>query len=112
MNAEPQSPAAMLKAGHTMNFIFTCPKHHTVFECADFDIQENSGVVLDLHGNKILDARVTLKQPCPHCGERHVYHASELSCPFDGPESKNPATEGAVADAHKVRLTQTVSGSG
>ena len=33
-------------------------------------------------GNKTLDAKVALNEPCPFCGQKHVYQASELSCPF------------------------------
>jgi hypothetical protein len=27
---------------------------------------------------------VALHQPCPFCGQKHVFQASELSCPFNG----------------------------
>jgi len=41
-----------------------------------------------------LDAKVTLKKPCPFCGEKHGYHASELSCPFGSFEKEeNPVKE-------------------
>lgn len=67
-----------------MKFIFVCPRHNKVFESEDFRILENKGVVTDEAGYRSLDAKVALNQPCPFCGEKHVFHASELSCPFDG----------------------------
>lgn len=67
-----------------MKFIFVCPVHNRVFESADFSIIENRGVIIDAAGNKVLDAKVALTEPCPFCGGRHVYRAGELSCPFAG----------------------------
>jgi Zn finger protein HypA/HybF involved in hydrogenase expression len=69
-----------------MKFIFVCPAQNKVFESADFIILENRGVITEADGNKTLDAKVALNQPCPFCGRKHVYHARELSCPFGGPE--------------------------
>jgi Zn finger protein HypA/HybF involved in hydrogenase expression len=66
-----------------MEFIFICPKRNMIFESADFNITENRGVINDSSGNKMLDAKVELNEPCPFCGEKHVYLASELSCPFE-----------------------------
>lgn len=68
----------------SLNFIFTCPFKNKIFESADFSIIENKGVTTDEAGNKSLDAKVVLDAPCPFCGEKHLYHASELSCPFSG----------------------------
>ena len=67
-----------------MKICFVCPTHNKVFESADFTILENRGVITDEAGNKTLDAKVAPDQPCPYCGGRHVYHASELLCPFGG----------------------------
>ena len=67
-----------------MKFIFVCPRHNKVFESADFDIIDNKGVITDAEGNKTLDAKVALNEPCPFCGEKHVYKANELACPFGG----------------------------
>ena len=67
-----------------VKFIFVCPHKNEVFESSDFSILDNKGIVTDQAGNKTLDARVALNQPCPFCGQKHVYHASELSCPFTG----------------------------
>jgi hypothetical protein len=72
-----------------MEFIFICPKRNMTFESADFKITENRGVISDSFGNKILDAKVELNQPCPSCGEKHVYLASELPCPFEIPRSSS-----------------------
>ena len=66
------------------NFIFVCRVKNQVFESADFKILENRGVITDEAGNKTLDAKVALNEPCPFCGQKHVYHADELSCPFGG----------------------------
>jgi hypothetical protein len=66
-----------------MKFSFMCPKRNVRFESADFRITENHGIISDSIGNKTLDAKVTLNKPCPLCGEKHVYHASELPCPFE-----------------------------
>jgi len=65
-----------------MDFIFVCPEQNKVFESADFTILDNRGVTTDGSGNKTLDAKVVLDQPCPFCGKKHEYHASELLCPF------------------------------
>ena len=68
-----------------MKFIFICPKRNMTFESADFKVTENQGVISDSSGNKTLDAKVELNEPCPFCGEKHVYPVSELSCPFENP---------------------------
>ncbi len=67
-----------------VNFIFVCPLKNETFESSDFKILDNRGVATDKAGNKYLDAKVALDEPCPFCGQKHVYHASELSCPFGG----------------------------
>ena len=67
-----------------MKFIFVCPNRNEVFESAEFRIIENRGVVTNAAGNRTLDAKVALNEPCPLCGEKHVYDAGELSCPFTG----------------------------
>jgi hypothetical protein len=67
-----------------MKFVFVCPNQNEVFESSDFRILDNRGVISDRAGNKTLDAKVALENPCPFCGEKHVYHARELSCPFPG----------------------------
>lgn len=66
-----------------MEFIFICTKRNMTFESADFNITENRGVISDSSGNKILDAKIELNESCPFCEEKHVYLASELSCPFE-----------------------------
>jgi Zn finger protein HypA/HybF involved in hydrogenase expression len=65
-----------------VKFIFVCPNKNEVFESSDFQILDNRGVTTDDVGNKTLDAKVALYEPCPFCGKKHVYQASELSCPF------------------------------
>lgn len=65
-----------------VNFLFVCPENSKVFESAAFSILENSGVITDEAGNKTLDAKVALDEPCPFCGRKHIYHVSELMCPF------------------------------
>ena len=67
-----------------MKLIFVCPNQGKVFESADYDIIENKGVITDEAGNRALDAKVALNEPCPYCSHKHVYHAGELSCPFAG----------------------------
>ena len=67
-----------------MNFIFICPVHNKVFESPNFHIIENKGIVTDESGHRMLDAKVILEDPCPFCGQIHVYHANDLSCPFNG----------------------------
>lgn len=70
-----------------MKFSFVCPDHKRVFESSDFRILENRGVITDVAGNKVLDAKVVLNEPCPFCGLKHAYHANELSCPYGSPEN-------------------------
>lgn len=65
-----------------MNFIFVCPNTREVFYSDRFSIVENRGVATDEAGNKALDAKVRLDEPCPFCGQEHVYPAAELACPF------------------------------
>ncbi len=67
-----------------VKFIFVCPNENEVFESSNFKILDNRGVVTDDTGNKTLDAKVALNEPCPLCGQKHVYHAGELLCPFSG----------------------------
>jgi hypothetical protein len=70
-----------------MIFTFTCPKTNGHFSAEKFEIIDNQGVRTDKAGNKTLDAKVKLSDPCPLCGDRHVFHASELACPFNGKEN-------------------------
>ena len=65
-----------------MKLIFICPDKNEMFEGTDFELIDNRGVITDNSGNRILDAKVVLKAPCPFCGRKHVFHVSELSCPF------------------------------
>ncbi len=71
-------------AGENIKFIFICPTQNKMFESSDFKILDNRGVITDEAGNKTFDAKVALDKPCPFCGHKHVYHVSELSCPFTG----------------------------
>jgi hypothetical protein len=77
-----------------MEFIFICPKRNMTFESADFKVTENQGIISDSSGNKTLDAKVELNEPCPFCGEKHVYLASELPCPFEIPRSSSGTKKG------------------
>jgi predicted RNA-binding Zn-ribbon protein involved in translation (DUF1610 family) len=65
-----------------VKFIFVCPDRNEVFESSNFKILDNRGVTTDDAGNKTLFAKVALNEPCPFCGQKHVYRANELSCPF------------------------------
>jgi len=65
-----------------LKLIFVCPDHNKVFESEHYQVVENKGVVCDAAGQRSLDAKVALDKPCPFCGKMHVYHASELACPF------------------------------
>lgn len=67
-----------------MKLVFVCPDQNKVFESDHYRVTENNGVVCDAAGKRSLDAKVALDSPCPLCGKMHVYHASELSCPFGG----------------------------
>ena len=67
-----------------MKLIFVCPNENKAFESADYRIVENKGAITDMVGNKTLDAKVVLNSPCPYCCQKHIYHVSELSCPFSG----------------------------
>lgn len=65
-----------------VKFVFVCTKNNEMFENSNFKIIDNRGVITDAAGNKSLDAKVALNEPCPFCGEKHIYHVSELLCPF------------------------------
>ena len=65
-----------------MSLLFLCPRTGQDFTSCHFEIRESNGVVRDEHGAKTLDAKVVLTAPCPCCGERHIYRAADLSCPF------------------------------
>ena len=71
-------------AEENIKFIFNCPTKNKTFESSDFNILDNKGVITDKAGNRTLDAKVALNEPCPFCGQKHVYHAGELACPFGG----------------------------
>ena len=71
-----------------MDFIFVCPQTQKTFTTAAFDIIENRGVISDADGNKILDAKVRLTGPCPYCGNRHIFEANTLLCPFSTDQSQ------------------------
>lgn len=73
-----------MKPAEEMKFVFICPVRNKVFESSHFSLRDNRGVITDEDGNRTLDAEVVLNEPCPFCGEMHVYHASLLSCPFGG----------------------------
>ena len=73
-----------------MEFVFVCTEANKTFNSNAFKIIDNNGVKIDRAGNKVLDAKVVLEDPCPFCGKKHVYQAKDLSCPFTGPsESEN-----------------------
>jgi hypothetical protein len=65
-----------------MEFTFMCADKQKSFNSNQFTIIDNKGIKTDASGNKVLDAKVILKEPCPFCGEKHIYHAKDLSCPF------------------------------
>lgn len=67
-----------------MEFVFVFPESKKTFNSNQFTLQENKGVKTDTEGNRILDAKVVLTAPCPFCGRKHVYKATDLSCPFTG----------------------------
>ncbi len=67
-----------------MKLVFVCPNENKVFESSDYEIIENKGIITDAAGNKILDAKAVLNESCPYCCQKHIYHVSELSCPFSG----------------------------
>ncbi|RJP77344.1 MAG: hypothetical protein C4522_15625 [Desulfobacteraceae bacterium] len=67
-----------------MELIFTCPETSQVFYTGNFEVIDNHGIKTDTAGNKILEAKVALVDPCPFCGRMHVYHANELACPLSG----------------------------
>ena len=66
-----------------MKLIFVCPEADIDFTSDRFKVIQNKGVKTDAKGNKSLDAKVELDEPCPVCGKRHVYRANELACPFE-----------------------------
>ena len=66
-----------------MELVFVCSLRNQVFKSSNFHLIKNKGVITDEHGNKTLDAKIILNEPCPLCGEIHTYHVSELTCPFN-----------------------------
>ncbi len=65
-----------------MKLVFVCPENNNAFETDDFEVIEDKGIKTGESGEKIWDAKVELSSACPFCGKIHVYHASELPCPF------------------------------
>ncbi len=65
-----------------MRLVFVCPETGERFFSERYEIAENNGVQTALDGSKTLDAKVALTEACPFCGQKHVYHANELACPF------------------------------
>jgi len=68
-----------------MNFIFTCPVTHKTFETDAFRVIEDNGVRMNPSGQKVWQARIELSDPCPICGDIHIYHPQDLPCPFTTP---------------------------
>lgn len=96
-----------------VKFIFICPNEKRVFESSVFQICDNRGVATAEDGNRTLDAKVALNESCPFCGRKHVYQASELSCPFTAKKRTEFETEKMPMKVNKkIRLTETVTGSG
>lgn len=62
--------------------VFVCPERGAAFHSTNFRLVENRGIRINKDGGKSLDAKVLLEDPCPFCGRRHVYHVSEIPCPF------------------------------
>jgi hypothetical protein len=67
-----------------MEFMFVCPEKNEIFQTRYFCMINNNGIKIDENGNKILDARIKLDNPCPFCGKYHEFHANEMMCPFSG----------------------------
>lgn len=67
-----------------MELVFVCPEKDAAFPSRYFEIVDNNGVRTDAEGNKTLDAKVALTEPCPFCGQKHRYHAGDMTCPFGG----------------------------
>ena len=65
-----------------MQLVFVCPETGENFFSEGYEIVENKGVRTATDGSKALDAKVALTEACPFCGQKHVYHANELACPF------------------------------
>ena len=65
-----------------MKFIFTCPENYMPFETDNFSIMDNNGVKTDHQGQKYLDAKIQINDPCPLCSQKHIFHAKDLACPF------------------------------
>lgn len=78
-----------------MELVFPCLQSGGLFRSADYEIVAFRGVVENAAGEKTLEARVRLKNPCPLCGARHEYAAAELPCPFEAgdPGGRNPSGE-------------------
>jgi hypothetical protein len=66
-----------------MDFIFVCPKFQRTFESDAFKLTQNHGIKIDSAGQKYLDAKIILLDPCPFCGKKHSFAAKDLVCPFN-----------------------------
>ena len=103
-----------------MKFIFICPKRNMTFESAAFKVTENQGVISDSSGNKTLDAKVELNEPCPFC-VRSMFTLQAI-CPArlrsrEAVEPKREINDGkyqkssAYKDGNRLRLSiQAASG--
>lgn len=67
-----------------MELVFNCLRTGDVFKSDQYEIKEHRGVKTDAQGRRFLDAKVVLSRACPFCGEKHVYAADMLACPFGG----------------------------
>lgn len=65
-----------------MKLYFQCPRTGENFSTDLFSLIDNRGVILNSHGEKVLQATVEICQPCPHCQEFHRYRAEDLACPL------------------------------
>jgi predicted RNA-binding Zn-ribbon protein involved in translation (DUF1610 family) len=96
-----------------MELIFVCPTQNGTFASTEYTIMENHGVSVDSSGNKSLDASIGLNGPCPFCGEKHIYKAAELACPFEARQTSEASKEPPMKEKKEmIKLTQTVTGSG
>ncbi|MGC9312853.1 MAG: hypothetical protein ACP5IA_09165 [Sediminispirochaetaceae bacterium] len=80
---ERMSMTALNGEADPAGLVFVCTENGAAFHSADFRLVENRGIKVSKDGSRILDAKVLLEDPCPFCGRRHVYHVSEIPCPFN-----------------------------
>lgn len=63
-----------------MELFFTCPVKQQLFSSEHYALVDGFSVVEGKE--RKLEGMVQLEEPCPHCGERHLFKVDEVMCSY------------------------------